>query len=171
MGLQSRVGSFGEWGDGDLSDLGLNNVGAAPNPGYSSTIPELLYFAFQLKFAAITPALIIGVFAERIRFKALLIYIVLWTTLTDVPIAHWNWAVGGLLRSMGVIDFAGGLVVHTAAGVSAVAAALVIGRRNGVNHGDMIPNNIPYVILVLQFSGLGGSVSMLGALWLPTGWL
>ena len=66
---------------GDLSDLGLNNVGAAPNPGYSSTIPELLYFAFQLKFAAITPALIIGAFAERIRFKALLIYIVLWTTL------------------------------------------------------------------------------------------
>ena len=73
---------------GDLSDFGLNNVGAAPNPGYSSAIPELLYFAFQLKFAAITPALIIGAFAERIRFKALLIYIVLWTTLIYAPIAH-----------------------------------------------------------------------------------
>ena len=155
---------------GDLSDLGLNNVGAAPNPGYSSTIPELLYFAFQLKFAAITPALVIGALAERVRFKALLIYIVLWTTFIYAPIAHWNWAVGGLLRSMGVIDFAGGLVVHTAAGVSAVAAALVIGRRNGVNHGDMIPNNIPYVILgasVLWFGWFGFNAgSALAADWL-----
>src|SRR2546430_7617134 len=93
---------------GSLTDFGLNNVGTAPNLGYSSTIPELLYFAFQLKFAAITPALIIGAFAERIRFKALLIYIVLWTTLVYVPIAHWNWGVGGWLKSLGVIDFAGG---------------------------------------------------------------
>ena len=155
---------------GDLSDIGLNNVGAAPNPGYSSAIPELLYFAFQLKFAAITPALIIGAFAERIRFKALLIYIVLWTTLIYTPIAHWNWAVGGLLRSLGVIDFAGGLVVHTAAGVSAVAAALVIGRRNVVNHGVMIPNNIPYVILgasILWFGWFGFNAgSALAADWL-----
>src|SRR2546425_339032 len=80
---------------GSLTDFGLNNVGTAPNLGYSSTIPELLYFAFQLKFAAITPALIIGAFAERIRFKALLIYIVLWTTFVYVPIAHWKWGVGG----------------------------------------------------------------------------
>jgi Amt family ammonium transporter len=144
---------------GNLSDLGLNNVGAAPNPGYSSTIPELLYFAFQLKFAAITPALIIGAFAERIRFKSLLIYIVLWTTFIYAPIAHWNWAVGGLLKSMGVIDFAGGLVVHTAAGVSAVAAALVIGRRKGLDQKKEVrPNNIPYVILgasVLWFGWFG----------------
>src|SRR5438128_2156048 len=74
---------------GSLTDFGLNNVGTAPNLGYSSTIPELLYFAFQLKFAAITPALIIGAFAERIRFKALLIYIVLWTTFVYVPITDW----------------------------------------------------------------------------------
>ena len=144
---------------GNLSDLGLNNVGVAPNPGYSSTIPELLYFAFQLKFAAITPALIIGAFAERIRFKSLLIYIVLWTTFIYAPIAHWNWAVGGLLKSMGVIDFAGGLVVHTAAGVSAVAAALVIGRRKGLDQKKEVrPNNIPYVILgasVLWFGWFG----------------
>jgi len=155
---------------GDLSDVGLNNVGAAPNPGYSSTIPELLYFAFQLKFAAITPALIIGALAERVRFKALLVYIVLWTTFIYAPIAHWNWAVGGLLRSIGVIDFAGGLVVHTTAGVSAVAAALVIGRRNGVNHGDMIPNNIPFVILgasILWFGWFGFNAgSALAANWL-----
>src|SRR2546425_964606 len=143
---------------GSLTDFGLNNVGTAPNLGYSSTIPELLYFAFQLKFAAITPALIIGAFAERIRFKALLIYIVLWTTFVYVPIAHWNWGVGGWLKSLGVIDFAGGLVVHTAAGVSAVAAALVIGRRKGVERLDSRPNNIPYVILgasVLWFGWFG----------------
>jgi len=142
---------------GNLADLGLNNVGYAPNPGYSSTIPELLYFAFQLKFAAITPALIIGAFAERIRFKSLLIFVVLWVTLIYAPIAHWVWAVGGFLRAIGVVDFAGGLVVHTSAGVSAAAAALVIGRRRGVKK-DVRPNNIPYVILgaaILWFGWFG----------------
>ncbi len=142
---------------GNLSDLGLNNVGYAANPGYSSTIPELLYFAFQLKFAAITPALIIGAFAERIRFKSLLIFVVLWVTFIYAPIAHWIWAVGGVLRAVGVVDFAGGLVVHTSAGVSAVAAALVIGRRRGVEK-EVRPNNIPFVILgasVLWFGWFG----------------
>ena len=142
---------------GNLSDLGLSNVGYAANPNYSSTIPELLYFAFQLKFAAITPALIIGAFAERIRFKSLLIFVVLWTTFIYAPIAHWVWAVGGFLRALGVVDFAGGLVVHTAAGVSAAAAALVIGRRRGVEK-EIRPNNIPYVILgasILWFGWFG----------------
>src|SRR5947199_8632755 len=131
---------------GSLDDFGLNNVGAAPNPAYSDTIPEILYFAFQLKFAAITPALIIGAFAERIRFKSLMIYIVAWTTFVYVPIAHWNWGIGGFLKSLGVIDFAGGLVVHTAAGVSAAAAAPAIGRRTGVKSLHTRPENIPYVI-------------------------
>ena len=144
---------------GSLADIGLNNVGLAPNPGYSSTIPELLYFAFQLKFAAITPALIIGAFAERIRFKSLIIFVVLWTTLIYAPIAHWIWAVGGVLRAIGVVDFAGGLVVHTAAGVSAIAAALVVGRREGIDQRKEIrPNNIPYVILgasILWFGWFG----------------
>jgi Amt family ammonium transporter len=143
---------------GSLADVGLNNVGMAPNPGYSSTIPELLYFAFQLKFAAITPALIIGAFAGRIRFKALLIYITLWTTFVYAPIAHWNWAVGGILKSIGVVDFAGGLVVHTAAGVSAVAAALVIGRSRDAGQKQALPNNIPYVMLgasILWFGWFG----------------
>jgi Amt family ammonium transporter len=142
---------------GNLADVGLNNVGYAPNPGYSSAIPELLYFAFQLKFAAITPALIIGAFAERIRFKSLLIFVVLWTTFIYCPIAHWVWAVGGFLRAMGVVDFAGGLVVHTSAGVSAAAAALAIGRRRGVEK-EVRPNNIPYVILgasILWFGWFG----------------
>ncbi len=144
---------------GSFANVFLNNVGEAPNPGYSNTIPALLYFAFQLKFAAITPALIIGAFAERIRFKPLMVFIVLWTTFIYCPIAHWNWAVGGMLRDLGVIDFAGGLVVHTASGVSAVAAALVLGRRTGVdaNH-EVRPNNVPFVILgaaILWFGWFG----------------
>jgi Amt family ammonium transporter len=144
---------------GSFANVFLNNVGEAPNPGYSNTIPALLYMAFQLKFAAITPALIIGAFAERIRFKPLMVFIVLWTTFIYCPIAHWNWAVGGMLRDLGVIDFAGGLVVHTASGVSAVAAALVLGRRTGVdaNH-EVRPNNVPFVILgaaILWFGWFG----------------
>lgn len=144
---------------GSLANIFLNNVGYAPNPGYSKTIPELLYFAFQLKFAAITPALIIGAFAERIRFKALLIFIVAWTTFVYAPIAHWNWAPAGMLKAFGVIDFAGGLVVHTSAGVSALAAALLLGaRKNAADLKGSRPNNIPYVILgasVLWFGWFG----------------
>lgn len=153
---------------GDLSKVGLNNVGAAPNPSYSNTIPELLYFAFQLKFAAITPALIIGAFAERIRFKALLLFTVLWATFIYAPIAHWVWGDGGWLRTMGVVDFAGGLVVHISAGVSALAAAIVVGRRKGVTNADDVrPSNIPFVILgaaILWFGWFGfNGGSALGA--------
>ncbi len=144
---------------GDLSAVGLNNVGAAPNLKYAPTIPELLFFAFQLKFAAITPALIIGAFAERIRFKSLLIFIVLWATFIYAPIAHWVWGIGGFLKVMGVLDFAGGLVVHISAGVSALAAALVIGRRRGLDaKKEMRPNNVPFVILgasILWFGWFG----------------
>lgn len=144
---------------GDLSAAALNGVGAAPNPLYAATIPALLYFAFQLKFAAITPALIIGAFAERIRFKALLIFIVLWATFIYAPIAHWVWGDGGWLRALGVVDFAGGLVVHISAGMSALAAALVIGRRKGIQSStETRPNNIPFVILgasILWFGWFG----------------
>lgn len=130
---------------GNLSKVGLNGVGAAPLG--NQVIPELEYFAFQLKFAAITPALIIGAFAERIRFKALLIFTVAWVTFIYAPIAHWVWG-GGWLQAMGVEDFAGGLVVHISAGVSALSAALVLGRRTGVTKADEVrPNNVPYVIL------------------------
>ncbi len=133
---------------GGFQYTALNNVGAAPNAFYSSTIPQLLYFAFQLKFAAITPALIIGAFAERIRFKALLLFIIAWTVLVYAPVAHWVWGDGGWLRNLGVLDFAGGLVVHTTAGLSAVAAALVIGQRTDVAAARTSrPNNIPFVIL------------------------
>ena len=133
---------------GDLSKAGLNNVGANPNKDYAGTIPESLFFFFQLKFAAITPALIIGAFAERINFKSLLIFILLWTTLIYVPIAHWVWNSNGWLHNLGAIDFAGGTVVHIAAGLSALAAALVIGRRKDAKNGnDFKPNNVPFVIL------------------------
>jgi Amt family ammonium transporter len=144
---------------GDLSDFGLANVGFAPNLAYAPTIPEVLYVTFELKFAAITPALIIGAFAERVRFKSLLIFVVLWATFIYVPVVHWIWAVGGWLRVLGVVDFAGGLVVHETAGVSALAAAIFIGRRKDVNpQKEIRPNNIPFVILgaaILWFGWFG----------------
>lgn len=144
---------------GNLNNIFLIGVDAKTPSFYAATIPALLYFAFQLKFAAITPALIIGAFAERIRFKALLIFIVLWATLIYAPIAHWVWGDGGWLKALGVLDFAGGLVVHVSAGLSAVAAALVIGARKDVggNHNPR-PNNIPFVILgaaILWFGWFG----------------
>lgn len=133
---------------GDFSYLGLKGVGALPDAGYAATIPALLFFFFQLKFAAITPALIIGAFAERINFKALLIFIVLWTTLIYAPVAHWIWNTNGWIRGLGAIDFAGGTVVHIAAGLSALAAALVIGKRkDAFNGSEFKPNNVPFVIL------------------------
>jgi len=132
---------------GDLSYFGLRGVGIEPNVLYAATIPALLFFFFQLKFAAITPALIIGAFAERIKFKALIIFIVLWVTFIYTPLAHWVWNSGGWLRHIGAVDFAGGTVVHIAAGLSALAAAIVIGRRKDHGNGEFKPNNIPYVIL------------------------
>jgi Amt family ammonium transporter len=148
---------------GNLSLVGLNGLSIHQiNPALAPGIPELLYFAFQLKFAAITPALIIGACAERIRFRSLLLFIVLWSTLIYAPIAHWVWNPNGWLRSLGAIDFAGGIVVHISAGLSALAAALVVGRRKGCsvpwkNHMKALdkkdsatefkPTNIPYVML------------------------
>jgi Amt family ammonium transporter len=132
---------------GDLSMFGLRGVGALPANDYAPTIPSILFYFFQLKFAAITPALIIGAIAERIRFKALLIFIILWATLIYSPIAHWVWNINGWLRHLGAIDFAGGTVVHISAGISALAAALVIGRRKDSDITEFVPNNIPLVVL------------------------
>ena len=146
-----------------LNGLTINTV----NPAYAKDIPEILFFAFQLKFAAITPALIIGACAERIRFKSLLIFVVLWSTIIYSPIAHWVWNTSGWLHVLGAVDFAGGVVVHIAAGLSALAAALVVGRRKGciywkdqlkaldqkgagkpaLTATEFKPTNIPYVIL------------------------
>jgi Amt family ammonium transporter len=146
---------------GDLSLVGLNTIGVhTVNQALAPEIPELLFFAFQLKFAAITPALIIGACAERIKFRSLLIFIVLWSTLIYAPIAHWVWNPNGWLHSLGAIDFAGGIVVHVSAGLSALAAALVIGVRTlrfpwkaqmkaakKECASELKPTNIPYVIL------------------------
>ncbi len=152
---------------GNLSLSGLLGVGINTTSSYALSIPLLLFFAFQLKFAAITPALIIGAFAERVRFRSLLIFIVLWTTIIYAPIAHWVWNVGGWLHSLGAIDFAGGIVVHIPAGLSALAAALVIGERKGGANTEFKPNNIPFVILgaaLLWFGWFGFNAgSALGA--------
>ena len=131
---------------GGLSWAGLHGVGLAPNPDYAATIPAQLYMLFQMMFAVITPALIIGAFAERIKFSAFLVFSVLWATIVYDPLAHWVWGVGGVLRQFGALDFAGGTVVHINAGMAALAAALIIGKRRG--HPDTgPPHNLPFAIL------------------------
>jgi Amt family ammonium transporter len=142
---------------GDLSKVFLNGITPSTPipPSYApiingtaqQVIPELSYFGFQLKFAAITPALIIGAFAERIKFRSMLIFIVLWSTVIYSPVAHWVWGAGGWLHAMGALDFAGGTVVHMTAGFTALAASIVIGKRKDLGLKEFKPNNIPYVIL------------------------
>ncbi|MDD5474704.1 MAG: ammonium transporter [Candidatus Methanoperedens sp.] len=132
---------------GNLNWLGLNGVGQDPNTDYAATIPALAYMIFQAMFAVITVALISGAFVERIKFKAFLVFSLLWATLVYDPIAHWVWGVGGFLRNMGALDFAGGTVVHISSGVSALAIAFVIGKRKGFGKQAMEPHNIPMVVL------------------------
>ena len=118
------------WGIiGGLDYIGLHDVGVKPLTQYAPTIPGSAYMAFQMMFAVITPALITGAFAERKRFKAFVLFSLLWTTLVYSPIAHWVWGDGGWLHQMGVLDFAGGTVVHISSGVAALVAALVLGPR------------------------------------------
>jgi Amt family ammonium transporter len=128
----------------------LNNVGVTtvlPAQYNASGITELLYYAFELMFAAITPALIVGAFAERIKFRSLLIFIILWSTFVYSPVAHWVWNPSGWIKTLGAIDFAGGTVVHITAGVTALAAAMVVGPRIKREKIEGKPNNVPYVIL------------------------
>jgi Amt family ammonium transporter len=135
---------------GNLDKALLNNVGVmAPLATQfgGAGITELLYFAFQLMFAAITPALIVGAFAERIKFRSLLIFIVLWSTLVYSPVAHWVWNPAGWIHQLGAIDFAGGTVVHITAGLSALAAAIVVGPRMKRESIEQKPSNVPFVIL------------------------
>jgi Amt family ammonium transporter len=132
---------------GGFNFLGLEGVGAAPNPDYSETIPHLAFAAFQMMFAIITPALITGAFVERVRFRTFLVFALLWATLVYDPVAHWVWGVGGILREMGALDFAGGTVVHITAGFSALAFAMVIGPRRGFGRYPVEPANIPYTVL------------------------
>lgn len=132
---------------GGLDFLGFRGVGAEPNPVYAKTIPHQLFAAFQMMFAVITPALITGAFVERVKFKSFLLFSLLWATLVYDPLCHWVWGQGGWLKEMGVLDFAGGTVVHIAAGFSALAFALVIGPRKGHGSFPIEPNNIPLTVL------------------------
>lgn len=132
---------------GGLDFVGFLEVGAHPNDDYCKTIPHGLFAAFQMMFAVITPALITGAFVERIKFKSFLLFSLLWATLIYDPLCHWVWGQGGWLKTMGVLDFAGGTVVHIAAGFSALAFAIVIGPRKGFGNGSMEPNNIPLTVL------------------------
>ena len=131
---------------GDLSWLGLRGVGLAPNPDYAATIPHQAFMVYQLMFAIITPALITGAFAERIKFSGFLLFSLLWTTLVYDPLAHWVWGVGGWMRGLGALDFAGGTVVHVSSGVSALTAALWIGKRRGFGSEPMPPHNLPLTV-------------------------
>ncbi len=132
---------------GNLNWAGLNGVGAAPNGDYAATIPSIAFMMFQAMFAIITVVLITGAFVERMKFSAFLVFSFLWATLVYDPIAHWIWGAGGWLRSMGALDFAGGMVVHVSAGVSAVAIAFVIGARKGFGKHVIEPHNIPLTVL------------------------
>jgi Amt family ammonium transporter len=111
---------------GRLDWMFLRGVGGEPNTDYAPTIPHSAFMLFQLMFAIITPALVVGAFAERLRFSTFLIFLVAWSTFVYSPIAHWVWGVGGWLRTLGALDFAGGTVVHISSGVSALVAALVV---------------------------------------------
>jgi Amt family ammonium transporter len=126
---------------------GLMGVGQEPNADYAATIPHLAFAAYQMMFAVITPALITGAFVERVRFKTFLVFTLLWATLVYDPLAHWVWGVGGILRTFGALDFAGGTVVHISAGFAALAFAMVIRPRRGFGNGIMEPHNIPFTVL------------------------
>ncbi len=143
---------------GDLSWFGLNGVGLTPNPDYAATVPHQAFMIYQAMFAVITPALLMGAIAERMKFKAFVIFALLWSTLVYDPIAHWVWGAGGWIREMGALDFAGGIVVHISSGISALAAALLLGRRKGFGMEPMAPHSLPMTIAgagILWFGWFG----------------
>ena len=152
---------------GGLSWAGLSGVGLEPNADYAATIPHQAFMIFQMMFAVITPALIIGAFAERMKFSAFLVFTILWATLVYDPVCHMVWAVGGFIRQMGALDFAGGTVVHINAGIAALVTALVIGRRRGYEDKPTTIHNLPFTVLgaaLLWFGWFGfNSGSALGA--------
>jgi len=127
--------------------FGLNGVGPNPNPDYAATIPHAAFMVYQMMFAVITPALITGAFAERVKFSAFLVFIVLWATFIYDPLAHWVWGVKGVLRELGALDFAGGTVVHISSGASALVAAWMFGKRIGYGVEAMPPHNLPFSVI------------------------
>lgn len=162
--------SFGEDVGGIMGSLqwyGFNGVGWEPNGDYAATIPHNLFASFQMMFAIITPALITGALVERMKFSSLFMFIVLWSFLVYYPMAHMVWGVGGLIRELGAIDFAGGNVVHISSGVSALVASIMLGKRKGYGMTDYHPHNIPLVVIgasLLWFGWFGfNGGSALGA--------
>jgi Amt family ammonium transporter len=149
-GLDRIVGGF-RW-------IGLSGVGDAPEASLSATIPHSAFMLFQAMFAVITPALISGAIVERIRMKAYLLFVGLWSLVVYAPVAHWVWAPGGWLRNLGVLDFAGGTVVHINAAAAALGAAILLGKRRGLKTPTVLPHNVPFAILgagLLWFGWLG----------------
>jgi ammonium transporter, Amt family len=155
---------------GGLQWAGLHGVGLEPNPDYAATVPHQAFMIFQMMFAVITPALITGAFAERFKFSTYLVFIIAWSTLVYAPLAHWVWGVGGWIHNLGALDFAGGLVVHISSGVSALAAAIIVGKRKGHGHDFMPPHDMTMTLLgasILWFGWFGfnsGSALASGAL-------
>ncbi len=152
---------------GGLSWFGLNGVGQEPNADYAATIPHLAFMIFQAMFAIITPALIIGAFAERMKFSAYILFTLLWATFVYAPICHMVWAVGGLIRNWGALDFAGGTVVHINAGIAALVMATFLGKRVGYENRSFPIHNLPFTVLgaaLLWFGWFGFNAgSALGA--------
>jgi Amt family ammonium transporter len=143
---------------GNLSWFALRDVGLTPSADYATTVPHLAFMVFQLMFAIITPALITGAFAERMKFSTFLVFMILWSTFVYSPLAHWVWGSGGWLAKIGALDFAGGTVVHISSGVSALAAVLVIAKRRGHGKEQFIPHNVPMTITgaaILWFGWFG----------------
>src|SRR5262245_37700421 len=144
---------------GGLAWVGLSGVGEAPNAEYAATVPHLAFMTFQMMFAVITPALISGAIVGRMRFRVYMLFILLWGLAVYNPIAHWVWGVGGWLRELGALDFAGGSVVHISAGVSALVAALILGPGHTPKPPEhKVPHNVPLVILgasILWFGWFG----------------
>jgi ammonium transporter, Amt family len=152
---------------GGLQWIMLKGVGMEPYAYYSPTIPHQAFMIFQGMFAVITPALIIGAFAERMKFSAFLIFTLLWATFVYDPVAHWVWGEGGILRNLGALDFAGGTVVHINAGIAALVTALVIGKRKSIDKHPIPPHSLPFSVLgaaLLWFGWFGFNAgSALGA--------
>ena len=152
---------------GNLSWFGLNGVGMLPNPDYAPTIPHSLFMVYQMMFAVITPALITGSFAERMKFSAFVAFALLWATFVYDPVCHWVWGKGGWLKELGALDFAGGTVVHLTSGLSALVCALMLGKRKGYPENPIPPHNMTFTLLgasLLWFGWFGFNAgSALGA--------
>jgi Amt family ammonium transporter len=158
---------------GSLDWVGLKGVGLAPSDTYGVTVPHFAFMTFQGMFAIITPALIVGAFAERMRFAGFVVFSILWVTFIYAPVCHWVWGSGGFLLGMGALDFAGGTVVHINAGIAAVVTAIVLGKRSGYPERTSSPHHIPFVVLgagILWFGWFGFNAgSALGANGLAAG--